>query len=58
MYNHITNIYVDMICKLFNTLQVSEILGVTSEIFLHRDSATYSRPNLLQHVVNPLQDAT
>lgn len=50
MYNHITNSNVDKICKLFNALQVSEILGVTSAIFLHRDSVTYSRLNLLQHV--------
>lgn len=36
MYNHIINIYEDIICKLFNALQVSEILGITSETFLHR----------------------
>lgn len=47
MYNHILNICVDMICKLFNTLQVSEVLEVTAEICFHRYLVTYSRPNLL-----------
>lgn len=33
MYSHKISIYVGIICALFNALQVSEIQGVTSEIF-------------------------
>lgn len=35
MYNHIMNVCVDMICKLFSALQVSKVLGITAEILSH-----------------------